>query len=261
MKFNLSTPICIIFFLMIFTGFSFAGELMTKVINKDFEAVKKLIAEGADVNEKDANYGSTPVMMAASYEGYEDMVKLLLENGADPNIQDKTYGTTALIAAASISKEMVELLLKHGGDIKVKRFDGTGIFTSAVTGILMDRIKTDVLEFLLQKGADVNESVTSGDAAGYTCLMMAARNNAPDLVRFLVKHNADINATAKDGSTALSLAKKEKDENMMKLLLELGAKEQKTNFSVSNKLKNLKLFVDIKNIWIYINGVRQYTFD
>ena len=202
-----------------------ANDLMTSVIYKDFETVKKLISEGADVNEKDVTYGSTPLMMAASYEGYEDMVKLLLENGADPNIQDKTYGTTALIAGAGNSKEMLEMLLKYGGDINIKRFDGTGVFTSAVSGILMDRVKTDVLEILLQKGADVNEASTTGDAEGYTCLMMAARNNAPDLVRFLVKNNANINAKAKDGSTALSLAKKEKDEKMVKLLIELGAKE------------------------------------
>jgi ankyrin repeat protein len=45
------------------------------------------------------------------------------------------------------------------------------------------------------------------------------------LVKFLVKHKADINAKAKDGSTALSLAKKENDQNMVKLLIELGAKE------------------------------------
>ena len=92
----------ILFFVFIFSLFlstiSSAGELMSKVINKDFDAVKKLLAAGADVNEKDEQYGSAPVMMAASYTGYEDMVKLLLENGADPNLQDKTYGTTALIA-------------------------------------------------------------------------------------------------------------------------------------------------------------------
>jgi uncharacterized protein len=221
-KFLLSTVFVLNLF---YATFCYCGELMTSVIYKDFEAVKKLLASGADVNEKDEQYGSTPVMMAASYEGYEDMVKLLLENGADPNIQDKTYGTTALIAGAGNSKEMLEMLLNHGGDITIKRFDGSGVFTSAVTGILMDRVKTDVLEILLQKGADVNDAVTSGDAAGYTCLMMAARNNAPDLVRFLVKHGADINAKAKDGSTALSLAKKEKDEKMTVLLYELGAKE------------------------------------
>ena len=216
--------IVIIFSLFLVT-FSFAGELMDKVIYKDFDAVKKLLAAGADVNEKDEQYGSTPLMMAASYTGYEDMVKLLLENGADPNLQDKTYGTTALIAGAGISKEMVEMLLDHGADIKIKRFDGTSAFTAAITGILRERVSTDVAELLLKKGADVNEATASGQAEGYTCLMKAARNNAPDLVKFLVKNKADINAKAKDGSTALSLAKKKNDENMVKLLIELGAKE------------------------------------
>jgi ankyrin repeat protein len=210
---------------LIFITFSFAGELMNMFIYKDFDAVKKLLAAGVDVNEKDEQYGSTPLMMAASYTGYEDMVKLLLENGADPNLQDKTYGTTALIAGAGISKEMVELLLEHGADINIKRFDGTGAFTSSISGILSDRVTTEVTEILLIKGADVNEAATSGAAEGYTCLMMAARNKASDLVKFLIKHKANLNAKAKDGATALSLAKKEKDENMIKLLIEIGAKE------------------------------------
>ena len=54
--------------------------------------------------------------------------------------------------------------------------------------------------------------------------MMAARNDKPELVKFLVKEGADVNLKAKDGSTALSLAKKEKDEAMVKLLKKLGAK-------------------------------------
>jgi len=205
--------------------FSFAGNLMDKVVSKDFNAVKKLLAAGADVNERDEQSGSTPLIIAASYRGYEDMVKLLLANGADPNIKEKVYGNTALIAGSGISKEMVVVLLEHGADVNIKNFKGTSAFTSAITGILRGRVKTDVAELLLNNGADVNESPTSGTNEGYTRLMMAARNNAPDLVRFLIKHKADLNAKAKDGSTALSMAKKKKNEKIVKLLVDLGAKE------------------------------------
>jgi ankyrin repeat protein len=203
---------------------SCAGELMTSVMYHDMEAVKKLLESGADVNEKDEQYGSTPLLMASSYTGYEDMVKLLLAHGADPNIQDKTYGTTALIAAAGVSKEMVELLLANGADMSIKRFDGTGVFTSCITGILSERVTTELASFLLAKGANVNEAPTSGPAEGYTCLMMAARNNHADLVKFLVEKGANTNAKAKDGETALSLAKKEGHKEMVKLLTELEAK-------------------------------------
>jgi ankyrin repeat protein len=54
--------------------------------------------------------------------------------------------------------------------------------------------------------------------------MMAARNNAPDLVTFLIENGADVNAKAKDGQTALSLAQKEDDAAMVALLIKVGAK-------------------------------------
>ena len=54
--------------------------------------------------------------------------------------------------------------------------------------------------------------------------MRAARNNRPDLVKFLVEKGADVNAKAGDGMTPLSLATKEKDDKMIALLKKLGAK-------------------------------------
>jgi ankyrin repeat protein len=55
--------------------------------------------------------------------------------------------------------------------------------------------------------------------------MMAARNNNPDLVKFLASKGANLNIAAQDGATALSLAEKEDDQEMVKLLKDLGAKQ------------------------------------
>jgi len=82
-----------------------------------------------------------------------------------------------------------------------------------------------VASLLLEKGDDVNEAGSSGPAEGYTCLMMAASNNKPELVKFLLSKGADINAKAKDGSSAIGLAVKENDKDMVALLKENGAKE------------------------------------
>ena len=70
----------------------------------------------------------------------------------------------------------------------------------------------------------MDESATSGGTAGYTCLMMAARNARPDLVRYLVEKGADVNARAGDGNTPLSLATNRDDLEIITLLKELGAK-------------------------------------
>jgi ankyrin repeat protein len=77
---------------------------------------------------------------------------------------------------------------------------------------------------LLEYGADVDESFTSGPAEGYTCLMMAARNQRPDIVKFLADNGANVNAKAANGNTPLSLAEEEEDKEIIELLKQLGAK-------------------------------------
>ena len=207
-------------------GTLLAGELYDKVIGNDMASVKKLLAKGADINELTEVGGAgtvTPLFIACSY--YDDMAKLLIAKGADVNIKTGKRGVTPLMAACSSGKEEIaRLLISKGADVNAKSSDGNGAFTYCISGILSDRASTDLAEFLLSKGANVDETPDTGPIAGYTCLMMAAGNKKSDLVKFLVKHGANVNARAKDGSTSLSLATKEKDPEMVKLLNSLGAK-------------------------------------
>jgi ankyrin repeat protein len=200
-----------------------SGKLIEKVFDQDLEGLKTLIAEGINVNAQDSSSGSTALMLACSY-GFEDIAKLLLSSGADPNIQANN-GVTALMAAAQTSQEIVELLLERKADIHLRAKDGTTAFTKSIIGVISGRVKNSVPELLLEKGADVNEAISTGRAEGYTPLMMAASNDALDLAKFLIGKGANVNAKAKDGSTALSLAIKEDHEKMVKLLQARGAKE------------------------------------
>lgn len=218
-----------LFIITLFAFYAFSvppqsGQLMTKVLENDLEAVAKLLEAGADVNEKDENYGSTPLMMACSYRGYTDMVKLLLKYDPDLNIQSETNGYTALIAAAGHSKEVVELLIEHGADINIKAKDGTTAFIASITGVLSKRITTEVAALLLSKGADINATLSIKGGEGMTSLMMAARNNHLELVKFLVENGADVNAKAKNGSTALSFATEDNYSEVVEYLKSKGAK-------------------------------------
>ncbi len=196
---------------------------MTCVFQNDIDCLKAAVKEGADINEKNEPYGTTPLMIACNWEGHEDMIEALLSLGADPNLRDK-QGNTALFAAASVSAKAVKLLLDKGADPLAANELGTTAFTSCVTGILMESVDTTLAGFFLDLGADVNEAAGSGRTSGYTCLMMAANNGAHDLAKFLLAHGADPNMKAGDGNTALSLARKEGDEAMVKILEEAGAK-------------------------------------
>ena len=89
--------------------------------------MKQHLADGADVNAKDAG-GGTPILDAA-YSGQKEIVELLIAKGADVNVKivsGPSIGNTPLDLAASkmdnfppkdkaAKKETADLLRKHGG--------------------------------------------------------------------------------------------------------------------------------------------------
>jgi cytohesin len=83
----------------------------------NIESVKQAIADGADVNEKNAD-GVAPLSNAA-YFGHKEVVELLITNGADVNA--KFDGRTPLDVVTRPDNtnknkaELADLLRKHGG--------------------------------------------------------------------------------------------------------------------------------------------------
>jgi len=197
-------------------------DLISAVMYQDLDKVKGLAEAGVDLNYQDGNYGSTALIVACQYNMVE-IGRYLIEKGADVNLAANS-GHTPLMAACTRSEELVDLLLEKGADASVALPDGTTAFTTAVVGVINGSLSTKVTDELLARGANVDESAASGDIAGYTCLMMAARNARPDLVSYLVEKGADINARAADGSTPLSLATRKDNQEMKALLKQLGAK-------------------------------------
>jgi ankyrin repeat protein len=97
------------------TGKFLLSPLMHAVDN--LEIVKLLIANGADVNQK--NVRGATALMAAAIDGIPSVVRYLLEQGAEVNAKD-TDGTTALMCAegrrayfdASDKEEIIQVLRK-----------------------------------------------------------------------------------------------------------------------------------------------------
>ena len=199
------------------------AKLIEYVWSQEFDKAKELVNGGVDVNYQDPSSGSTALMLACGYN-FADMARFLVEHGADLNRQDN-LGQTALMIAAYRSEDLFNFLLSKGADIKVKDWEGKTALTHAWVGVLSEEVPLNVVETLLNKGADVNEAPDGGPAEGYTCLMMAAGNNRPDLLTFLIDKGAEVNARAKDGKTALGLAQEEGHAEVVKLLKAAGAKE------------------------------------
>ena len=93
--------------------------LMRAVQRNDLAEVKRLIAEGADVNEKSpvvggANDGQTSLLVAC-FNGFTDIVRELLNAGANPRIVDYLLKATPLHKAAfSGHPDSAKLLIEHG---------------------------------------------------------------------------------------------------------------------------------------------------
>jgi ankyrin repeat protein len=198
-------------------------ELIMAVMYQDVAEVKNLLADGVDVNYQEPQNRTTALILASNY-GLVEIASMLLDAGADVNIHNK-QGHTALIAAAGNSLDLVEMLIRQGADPLAETKQGTTGFTAAIVGALMQRVSTDVAEIFLAAGADVDEAARSGNTEGYTCLMMAANNQRPDLVRFLLENGADPKLKAADSSTALGLAQENGDSETVQLLIKAGAKQ------------------------------------
>jgi len=101
-----------------------ARSLQAAVVANDLESVKILLAEGADVDEKEAASGSSPLITAALF-GNAEIAEVLIDAGANINAKNND-GSTALHTAAFLCHpDVLKLLLDSGADKSVRNNGGS----------------------------------------------------------------------------------------------------------------------------------------
>ena len=151
-------------------------QIIEAIKTGDSAKVKNLLAE--------------KLIDAAAY-GDLAKVKSLLDKGADVNAAPRD-GWTALMSAAS-ERHWAKGVVLGGYPEKI---------TLVPAGNSPSDGRSDVVELLIERGADINAK----NKEGRTPLMEAAENRHEVVARILLSHGAEVNARDKSGKTALTRA-------------------------------------------------------
>jgi ankyrin repeat protein len=147
------------------------------------EIVRYLIAHGANVNYRGAEWGHTPLSEAAG-SGFDDVVDILIKAGADPKVKDRNGYTAFAIAALGGQFDMAETLLKYSDVNGADSYGNTLLMAATTTG------ETEAIRWLVGKGADVNK-VSQLEYGGRTALVSAAEVGAVESARTLLELGAN----------------------------------------------------------------------
>ena len=198
----------------------------------DHELVRALLKAGAKANVTN-KYGSSPLTEAVKL-GDADLVRTLLDARADANSPNQD-GQTALMLASNLgSLKIAELLIGKGANVNaVETFRGQTALMWAAAGN-----HPDVVDLLLAHRADVKvrakyddwpRQMTSEPRAqfrptgGLTALLYATRSGCYRCAVAIVKAGADVNQPNPDGITPLINALDNRAYDVAMFLLDKGA--------------------------------------
>ncbi|HGX92975.1 MAG TPA: hypothetical protein ENK35_06640 [Candidatus Tenderia sp.] len=208
--------------------------------------VKQLLALGADINyvtsgltqfalskthaplrERElmaaASRGDT-ALIAASRQGYRDIVAYLLDHGAAIS-QTSRQGQTALFVSIGRGDvALCQMLLHRGADANAleaesRTTSARGPGRHSALTYAVSRGHLAIAELLLEAGARVDYR----GFMGKTSLFMAAEKGQQELVELLLAQGADVNIASASGLTVLMVAAQGGDVPMVRLLVQHGS--------------------------------------
>jgi ankyrin repeat protein len=224
------------------------------------DAVRALADGGADLDAKDPD--GTAALTFAIINQHYDLAAVLIERGANPNVADNT-GMTSVYAAVDMNSfrsdigrpsrvladklsalDVLKLEFQHKGDPDARlkkpiigRHHGFGdnSLGEGATALMRAAKSTDIeaMQVLLDDGANPSLGMTK---ASNTMLILAGTRGGPDAVkkvatglRLLIQHGADVNAADARGDRPIHVAAQQGLNDVVKLLVELGANPQAMN--------------------------------
>ncbi|HET9195025.1 MAG TPA: ankyrin repeat domain-containing protein [Vicinamibacterales bacterium] len=220
--------------------------LLMAIVNNRVAVAKLLIEQGADIHAADW-YGRTPLWAAVETRNMDvdnatfvnsierapmlEVITTLLERGARVNVRmkevppirraflrvtgslewvDFTGQTPFLTASRAADLTVMRLLLKYGADPNIGTFEGTTpLMAAAGVNWVYDQTfdegpaaRLEAVKLCHELGNDVN----AVNSMGLTALMGAANRGSDDIIKFLVEKGAKLDLKDKEGRTAFTWA-------------------------------------------------------
>eukprot|EP00833_Pecoramyces_ruminatium_P005492 jgi/Orpsp1_1/1179524/evm.model.c7180000069696.1 len=213
--------------------------LMYACKNGNYDIVKYLIDHGATVNVK-SKYNETSLSFACE-SGSDEIVDLLLNYYIPINIPGK-YGETELIKGCKSKNIKVVKCLIEKGNVDINKQDNCG---NTALIIACENNHHEMINYLLDNGANIH---LCNDYGYNAFIYLCHSDNNIKLVNHFIQCGIDINhKTKKNGTTAFLVAVEHEQWILMKYLLKHGAnincynRERKTPLMISFIKRNFKI--------------------
>jgi ankyrin repeat protein len=200
---------------------------------------------------KKNNLNFTPTQASSSDENYKNLFKK--ENKRNKEIQKKLCNINSVIPKIEELKKILKENPKYNINYKYSNRFGRTLLHIAV---IKQRI--DVVDYLVQKGADVNTKDYFGDSPLHSII---GKNNYKIKEILLKRNDININIQNKLGQTPLMLAIiNGQDKNVNLLLGKMASKEQKKAellYGIKDKIGNNNFIDYLSKLSIYNLGCNE----
>jgi ankyrin repeat protein len=183
-------------------------------------AVRYLVEERGQIEVRD-RFGGTPLHHAVQ-GGHEYLVRWLLDSGADLESEDCRLGTPLELAVVKRHDHIIKLLLERGAETNKPSHQ----FSNTLEAACNANGPMELVEHLIDSGAEVNRKEGTVGRSERTALEAAAHAGNEEVVRLLIAKGAKVNAVSEHHGSALQAAVQGRHSNVkaiVELLLQKGA--------------------------------------